>query len=434
VGVTPAESPVTVSAALGNAAAMASRSDFVSARSVEIVIGAAAPSVVDCTATDPITGALLNPPTQDCTIMDPPTSTAFNAALPIAQDAMTRAVASVAGTPTTDDALVIDRFFGNHSAGTLTALRTNLGNLEAHVNSLPGITSCGGQCDTGGCAEGPIAYNNGVDAASTMTLCVPSFGRLHVNDAARNLMHESAHGTSPLGGSPTTGTSDVAYRHERLLFQLTPAERLRNSDSYALFALFLRETQMTGLPTAVPAGISTPATDSLTGFGADLPALSLALARLEKRLSWADDWTGQLYGQIDDVRNGRRTWSASFAEDWMREAAARFPLTAPPAVPSLTDQTRVAGILERYQRMKAAVKRNLTATPMAAGVVSWPAPSAASLIAGDTLEVGADFFRATPEDQVSLLLETLARSTRDVESAFVPAYVSLARWFHEQNP
>jgi len=84
--------------------------------------------------------------------------------------------------------------------------------------------------------------------------------------------------------------------------------------------------------------------------------------------------------------------------------------------------------------MKAAVKRDLSASPMASGGVSWPAPSAASFFAGDTLEIGPDFFRATGDDQVSLLLDALARSTRDVEPAFVPAYVSLARWFHEQNP
>ena len=41
--------------------------------------------------------------------------------------------------------------------------------------------------------------------------------------------------------------------------------------------------------------------------------LKLALARLEKRMTWAQDWTGQLYGEVVAVRSGKRTWAASWA-------------------------------------------------------------------------------------------------------------------------
>ncbi|MGH7391044.1 MAG: eCIS core domain-containing protein [Candidatus Rokuibacteriota bacterium] len=431
---TAAPNSVTVTSAVGNAAATETRSDFTQARSVEVLVGAAAPATLDCAAVD-LLGNPVNPPKQACTTMDPPTWTAFNAALPIAQDAMTRAVTAVAGVPDATDAPVIDRFFGNHSAATLTTLRANLANLETNVNNLPARTECGGQCDIGGCDEGPIAYHTQASVVPPkMTLCVPTFKNLHVNDQTRNLVHETAHGTSPLGGAPGTGTRDVAYRHERMLFHLAPADRLRNSDSYALFALFLREVQTTGVSSAVPAGISTPASDTITGFVApgERPALELALARLEKRLTWAKDWVGQLYGQVNSVRTGALTWAASWAEALMSQAALRFPLTAPPAAPTIDDQTRVAAILDRYQRMRSAVKRDLTVTRMATGVVSWPV--AMTFVAGDTLEVGPDFFRATPDHQVSLLLENLAHATRDVESAFVPGYVSLAEWIHAQNP
>jgi hypothetical protein len=272
---------------------------------------------------------------------------------------------------------------------------------------------------------------------------VPTFKNLNTKDEARNLIHESAHGTTPLGAPvhPTEGTKDLAYRHERMLFQLTPADRLRNSDSYALFVLFLREIQLTADPSAVPAGIDTPASDTTPGFGADQPALSRALAGIEKRLRWATQWVGQLYGEVHGVRVRVQAalpavlpdpWSASWAKNLMGEAAGRFPLSAPPAPPSLTDQTRVAGIVDRYRRMEEAIKQNLTVTRMAAGVVSWP-PGAPAFVAGAALEVGPDFFRATPDDQVSLLLENLARATRDVEPAFVPAYVSLAQWIHKKN-
>jgi hypothetical protein len=351
---------------------------------------------------------------------------------------MTRATAATTASPTPADAAVIDQFFGNHDPGTLNTLKTNLANLKTHVAGLPAITSCGGQCDSGGCDGGSvIAYNNGVDAASTMTLCVPMFKSLaHDNDRARNLMHESGHGTSPLGGAAGTGTADVAYRHERIIFQLSTADRLRNSDSYALFALFLRERRISGNPTAVPAGIQTPAADVITGFAAagELSAVKLAVAQLEKRLTWTVTWMGQLYGQIIAIRGGGLTWAASWAKDLMTEASKRFPLNAPPAVPTLTDQTREAGILDRYRRMHAAVKRNLTITRMAASVVTWGAAAPTSFIAGDSLQVGPDFFRASPADQISLLLEQLATGTKDVEPAFIPAYVSLAAWIHGRNP
>jgi hypothetical protein len=429
--------PVTVTSATGSATAQAGQADFPSVRKVEVVVGAAAPSTLNCAATN-VAGALINPPKQACAAMDPATQTAFASALAIANDALTRATAAVAGVPSAANAANIDAFFGNHSAATLATLRTNLGNLQTHVSGLPGITSCGGQCDAGGCDGGStIAYNNGVDAASTMTLCVPTFKDLvNDNDRARNLIHESAHGTSPLGGTATTGTADVAYRHERILFTLSPADRLRNSDSYALFALFLRERQMTGVATAVPAGIQTPSTDALTGFSsaAERAAVKMALAQLEKRLTWAADWMGQLYGQIIQVRTGALTWTTSWADSLMTEAARRFPLTAPPASPTLTDQTREAAILDRYRRMKAAVKRNLAITRMAAGVVTWTAGAPGAFVAADTVQIGPDFFRATAANQISLLLQELASVTRETEPQFIPAYVSLAAWIHAQNP
>lgn len=438
----PMETPLSVTSATGNAAATASRSDFVEARSVEIVVGTATPSTLDCSAVDPTDPEpdptkkrKLHPPQQACPAMDPDTETAFKAAQPIALDAMKRAEASVTGAITPDNERLIDRFFGNHDPATITTLQTNLKNLKDHVDKLPSSTSCGGQCDPGGCEKaGVIAYNNRVDAASKMTLCVPMFKSIPFNDQVRNLIHESAHGTTPLGGpaNPSEGTKDVAYRHERMLFQIPPADRLRNSDSYALYALFLREIETKGSTSAVPGGIQTPATDTMPGFGANEPALRLALAQLEKRLTWAEDWTSQLYGQLDKVRKGTLTWAASWAEDLMRETAKRFPLTPTTGTPTLTDQTRLAGILERYTRMRGAVKRNLSATPMATGGVKWPS-TATDWLAGAVFEVGPDFFRATPGDQISLLLETLARSTRDVEPAFVPAYVSLAEWIHSQN-
>jgi outer membrane protein OmpA-like peptidoglycan-associated protein len=424
--------PVTVTSATAASASLETAA-FSGARTVDVVVAAAPPKQVDCKAK--VGGKLVNPPKQACPAMDPLTWTAFNQAWPIAKDAMAKAVTAVAGTPGPDDAALIDKFFTNHDPPTLAALRINLGKLKSHVDGLDKITSCGGQCDTGGCdAESTIAYNSDVDAASRMTLCVPNFKSNNTNDRARNLIHESAHGTTPLGGPAAAGegTKDVAYRHERMLFQLSPADQLRNSDSYALFCLFLREAKVTSTPGATPAGIKTPATDTFAGVpAANQPALRLALAKLEKRLMWAADHVGQMYGELVKVQKGA-AWP-TWAKDLMTEAAKRFPLTAPPGAPTPADQTRVAAIVDRYVRMKAGVKANLTVSQTAAGVAKW-GPPGSDWTAPATLVVGPALFTATPEDQVSLLLEALARSTRDVESAFIPAYVSYAAWIHSQNP
>ena len=428
---TAAPNAVTVTSAVGNAAATATRSDFAGARSVEILIGSAAPSTLDCAAVDPVTGSLVNPPKAPCATMDPATLTDFTAALVVANDAMSRGMHAITPAHADFNPALVQQFFGNSNPTTLATLAINMGNLQTHVSGLPAITQCGGQCDTGGCEGGPIAYNHGVDGASTMTLCVPVFKGMNLNDQARNLIHESAHGTSPLGGAgaPTEGTLDVAYRHERMMFQLSPADRLRNSDSYALFALYARERQTTGIPTAVPSGISVPETDSITGItGTDLSAMELAIAQLEKRLSWATDHSTQLFGEAQKVRAGTLAWSATWAERYMREAAARFPLTAPPASPSLADMTILAAIIERYKIMKFEINRNLTITNMPSGIISWPVGSGG--FASVALRIGPDFFRATPGSQVSLLLQNLAASTPDVEARFIPAYVSFAEFIH----
>jgi hypothetical protein len=426
----------TVTSAKGNAGATEGTSDLPQARSAEIVEATAKPTVKDCKLKDK-GGKLVNPPTQACTALDPKTWTAFQNAHPIAKTAMSEAVGAVTGAPTADDAALLDRFFGAHDAATLATLRTNLGNLQKHVDRVDKVTSCGGSCDTGGCETGSvIAYNNGeVDAKSRLTLCVPSFRARNQNDQVRNLIHETAHGTSPLGGKKGEGSKDVAYRHERMLFHLSAADRLRNSDSYALFALFLHEFRSTAKKGAVPTGISTPSKDDLDKAftGKEPDALSLALARLEKRLGWSFQWMSGLFGEMADVRKGSTTWTRSWAEDLMKKAAGLFPLTAPPGKPTVDDQARVAAMLDRYERMRLGAKRDLTVGKMAKGVIHWPS-SGKKPVVGASLEVGPDFFKATADDQVSLLLQHLAYATREVEKAFVPAYVALAAWIHGKNP
>jgi hypothetical protein len=371
--------------------------------------------------------------------MDPATLTKFTSALTLANQAMTDAVNAINPAHSEFNAPLIQKFFGNSDPSTLATLATNMGNLQTHVTGLPAITKCGGQCDTGGCGSGGvIAYNEGVDGASKMTLCVPVFKGMKLNDQARNLIHESAHGTTPLGGpaNPSRGTKDVAYRHERLMFQLSPADRLRNSDSYALFALFAKEVKSTGNQAAIPANIATPSVDNITGItGPDLDALKLAIAQLEKRASWASGDMKQVFGEAQKVKSGSQTWGATWAESYMQKAATLFPVNDPsvaPKKPTMDDMVKLAAIIERYKIMKFRTKKPFNISAMPSGVISWPAGIGG--LASDTFQVGADFFRAGPEEQISLLFQHLAAATQDVETAFIPAYVAFAKWIHEQNP
>ena len=136
---------------------------------------------------------------------------------------------------------------------------------------------------------------------------------------------------------------------------------------------------------------------------------------------------GQLYGQIVQIRSRLfDPWTTSWADSLMKEAAARFPLTAPPAAPTLADQVREAAILDRYRRMKAAVKRDLDDYENGVGCGDLGRGSAGAFVAADTLQVGPEFFRATAANQISLLLEQLA-SRRARNRARVYSCLCVAR-------
>jgi hypothetical protein len=71
---------------------------------------------------------------------------------------------------------------------------------------------------------------------------------------------------------------------------------------------------------------------------------------------------------------------------------------------------------------------------MASGVAAWDGASGADpWFAGASFKIGPDFFRADEEAQVFLLMEQLAKATKDVEPAFIPAYLQLAKWIHAEN-
>jgi hypothetical protein len=216
-----------------------------------------------------------------------------------------------------------------------------------------------------------------------------------------------------------------------MLFQLSTAQALRNSDSLAMYPVFLREERVSGVAGASPAGVVVPPTDTPAGFvnAGEWPATQLALATAEKRISWAKDHTGQLRGEASRVRAGTRTWATTWARAYMTQAARYFPLTAPPVTPTAADLDRLAAMRERYRMMRAGIRQNLTITRGAAGNVAW---AAAGDRAAAAFSVGPGFFAAVPGNRVNLLVEALAGATSGVEATYLPAYVAWAAWVHNQ--
>jgi outer membrane protein OmpA-like peptidoglycan-associated protein len=214
---------VTVTCA-GGAPTPLESADYSRSRRVDIVTGAAKSAPGNC-ATH-VCGLVSQPPTGACSVMDKDTLDQFKKAHPIAKEAVEAAVKLLTPAPSGNVAALIDGFFRDHTPATMTTLRSNFARLQTHVTNLPSMTTCGGQCDTGGCDnEGTVAYNKGVDPSgvdpSRMTICVPGFKKEEINNEARVLIHESAHGTSPLGGvtppgGDPLGAGDISYGYERV--------------------------------------------------------------------------------------------------------------------------------------------------------------------------------------------------------------------------
>jgi hypothetical protein len=174
----------------------------------------------------------------------------------------------------------MDLFFGNHEASTARRLDHNfelirkelerLAKAANHVCAAPSSRAC----------AGAIAIN--VDG-KYMIVCA-GFDSFTPDEQASVVAHEAAHSTPGLRltGKKNVagkGTTDIAYRHERLLHvlgRISPDEALANSDSYAMF-LVARQAA------AALAGMSPPADPAPAGFTdadqASMPALALALAQ-----------------------------------------------------------------------------------------------------------------------------------------------------------
>ena len=319
-----------------------------------------------------------------------------------------------------------DEYFGGGAgkgsgAAVATTLDSNLGKIAAQMDVVakPKRHRCGTVCDPN-C--GAIAYNESVGAAATLTLC-PAFISAGPTERARNFIHEVAHGTPDIGVSgKTPGTEDWAYRSERRLPRLTSAQALQNSDSYALFVMLSADT--TSVRPRRPA-------DTVVGVTpADEGGVHETLTLLADWLKWSAQEIRGTYSTMVESRSPKKAWTNTHYEKTMKLIAARFGLTQPPALPADDDRFAVAGISDRYERMGALVRRDLTATrdPNVKKTV-WSAGP------GNSVTLGDDFFALSDAvGRTRILMRVLVEAMSEIVPGDQTKFVLLAEELNGLHP
>ncbi len=221
------------------------RLDYRNLRAVEITPAGAKPNTVDCKVT---------PASAPCSADN---ETKLKETRTKAQEHLDKARRLLnSGTDAATNGL-LDEFFGGPGGGpgsgkpVATTLDGNLKKISDQMDLAvkPAGHKCGTLCD-GACTIA-IAYNNNVGTAARLTLC-PAFVSADLRERARNFIHEIAHATPAIGiAGKTAGTTDFAYRYERRLTRLNPAQALANSDSYSLFVMLAADPAFTRPPRPV---------------------------------------------------------------------------------------------------------------------------------------------------------------------------------------
>ncbi|WP_437995885.1 DUF4157 domain-containing protein [Sorangium sp. So ce185] len=345
-----------------------------------------------------------------------PCGTALTSSLPIANATMTTANTKLANPADPDATALLAQLFSGVPRATVVS---RMSALATQVSGLPANHRCHSSCDAG-C--GRPAYNDPPSGAAggTMTLC-PDFLTSSDNDwRARTLIHESAHGT------PGFGADDVAYANTRQIAFLSPADQLRNTDSYMLLAWLLAH------PGTVPVGPAVP--DTMVGMSAaDENSARRAVAWLESWLNYGDFDTETLYSTIHRSLPPAVAWDTSqtgdeYNRENMHRLAPIFGLTDPGAAapftpPTIDDKIKIAGIHDRFDQMYSAVNwQILTVTRGAAGSDAWGGAGAALPRLTQTVTVGPAFFGMAAADQVKHLVLLMATAMFGISAPFRSKY------------
>lgn len=352
----------------------------------------------------------------------------FNAAQTRALAMVSAAITQLSAAPLSANATsLLTTLFGG--VGAAATVKTKLTNLRSHITAMASQHRCHNACDSG-C--GQPGYNCGVGigvpapdpcttsgSKATMTLCPGFDATTNADERAELLVHEGSHGTAGLE------TVDLAYEVERKISILSPAQALRNTDSYVLLVRNL------DTPGSVSIGPS-PA-DVITGVGncpAADPVICRAVAHLEKWAVTARQDIGFVYGDLVSALPPGAWPPVSYSRELLHDIAAGFGLTDPGAAapftaPTTDDKLKLAGIYDRYDQMMWQVYQNrVTVNKLPVGLAaieSWSVGAPATLTL--TLSFAAI---ATEAGRVRRLFELLAMATPTVTSALRPSYVDAA--------
>ena len=318
-----------------------------------------------------------------------------------------------------------DEFFGGaggkgSGAAATKVLDENLGKIKGQMdlNAKSKHHRCGTLCD-GACTIA-IAYNEDVGNASVLTLC-PGFVKRDPVDRTRNFIHETAHGTPGLGlAGKTAGTRDVAYRFERRLPRLTPDQALQNSDSYALFVMLAAEPAFTRPKRPV---------DTFGVKSKEKPGVEDVLALLSDWVKWSNQETTNTYSTIVESR-AKKKWKNSYYEETMKLIATQFGLTKPPKLPTDDDRFAVAGIVDRYETINNAVRKDLDVQrDPKAKTTTW------SKGPGNSIKLGDDFFALkTTIERTRCIMTALVGQVSAILPAHRKKFVDLAEQINARNP
>ena len=352
-----------------------------------------------------------------------PCGTSFSSAAPIAIKKVAASLAALV-VPNAATLVQVSTFFGATPAATLLG---NINNLLVKLSLLIGThndaTNCHiNSCD-GTCASGAGAYVDPQVVPQVMILC-DSFRNEPLDDKrADTIIHEALHVT------PGVLSKDTAYAHTRKFRTLTDAERLRNTDSYVnlIKLLFNPAATITAPPVDTVAGTASAAENTFAQRAIDF---------LEQWLISAKFTSGSLYEEINNALTTPAGWTTP-ALRWFHQTqhdlSPLFGLTdpglaAPFGLPVKEDKIRVAGINDRYRRMRSVMwGRTITLTKISAGTDAW----AASL--GNSVNVTAPFFALSNVDAIKYLIQLMLKSMPDVLATLVNGYTEGVDKMRRQN-
>jgi hypothetical protein len=305
-------------------------------------------------------------------------------------------------------AAALDQFFGNHTPATARRVDHNLKLIRAEIDSIskPDKHDCADP-NLPGCVSA-LAFNSG----GNMTIC-SGYASRTTEDRARNLVHEAGHSTAGLrvtGKANAQGTSDFAYRSERMIHQLgavNPDQALSNSDSYSMFLMTLRA------PAAITPAMLPEIDPAPTGLANAAQATqarrAVALAEVWVRLAQQGltDLHAQLRGSLGsavpaDLGDPRR----------LNRILARVKTLFPPILSGANvtgdDLLMLAGVLDRYDELRRIIITQTVA--ISAGVatnMTAVAPVAPATSGSLTLTVAPGFFALSERARARVVVDKL---------------------------